>query len=211
MKKIKIMFTSDIHGHFYPTDYLDSKKKPAGLFHIAQEFHKDENTLILDGGDILQGSPFAYYSQMTKNPEAAAELMNEAGYDVVTIGNHDFNYGDSYLLSYLNKLNACCVCQNCVEKGSGKILFPWKIFQMQNGIRVGVIGAVTDFVNVWEKEENISDFKSAGNLDLIYCLPDISICRYRDKCLTILMWFKMRVTPVHVMKFRLSLKMITFR
>ena len=49
MKQIRIIFTSDIHGYFYPTDYLDRERKPKGLLHIAQAFHKDGNTLILDG------------------------------------------------------------------------------------------------------------------------------------------------------------------
>ena len=90
MKQIRIIFTSDIHGYFYPTDYLDRERKSKGLLHIAQTYHKDGNTLILDGGDTLQGSPFSYYSQMKGRPDIAAELMNQAGYDAVTIGNHDF-------------------------------------------------------------------------------------------------------------------------
>ncbi|MFH7428722.1 hypothetical protein, partial [Pseudomonas syringae group genomosp. 7] len=81
MKQVRIIFTSDIHGYFYPTDYLDRERKPKGLLHIAQTFQKDGNTLILDGGDTLQGSPFSYYSQMKGIPDIAAELMNQAGYD----------------------------------------------------------------------------------------------------------------------------------
>ena len=81
MKQIRIIFTSDIHGYFYPTDYLDRERKPKGLLHIAQAFRKDGNTLILDGGDTLQGSPFSYYSQMEGRPDIVAELSELlAGY-----------------------------------------------------------------------------------------------------------------------------------
>ncbi len=159
MEQIRIIFTSDIHGYFYPTDYREKLKKSKGLLHIAQSFHKDGNTLILDGGDILQGSPFSYYSQMKRMPQIAAELMNIVGYDAVTIGNHDFNYGSQYLRNYLEQLNAVCICENCTEKKTGKSLFPWKIFQMENGIRVGIVGVVTDFVNLWEKAENLEQIK----------------------------------------------------
>ena len=185
MKQVRIIFTSDIHGYFYLTDYLDRERKPKGLLHIAQTFHKDGNTLILDGGDTLQGSPFSYYSQMKGRPDIAAELMNQAGYDAVTIGNHDFNYGYKYLQSFLKHLNAVCICQNCVDKRTGSDVYPWHIFCLGNGIRVGVVGAVTDFVNVWEKEENLSEvqitdtFESiAKAYDEIKDKSDITVCLY---------------------------------
>ena len=60
-RKLKIYFTSDVHGYFYPTTYGDMTEKNVGLFGCAGNFKKDEDTLILDGGDILQGSAFAYY------------------------------------------------------------------------------------------------------------------------------------------------------
>ena len=58
---LKIYFTSDVHGYFYPTTYGDLKRKDLGLFSFARDFKKDENTRVIDGGDILQGSAFAYY------------------------------------------------------------------------------------------------------------------------------------------------------
>lgn len=185
MRQIRIIFTSDIHGYFYPTDYLDRKRKPKGLLHIAQTFHKDGNTLILDGGDTLQGAPFSYYSQMKGRPDIAAELMNQAGYDAVTIGNHDFNYGYEYLQSFLNQLNAVCVCQNCINRETGDSAFPWRIFQLENGVCVGIVGAVTDFVNVWEKKENLSEIKISETYESIERAyhevkdrVDITICLY---------------------------------
>ena len=185
MKQVRIIFTSDIHGYFFPTDYMDRTKKPKGLLHIAQHFQKDGNTLVVDGGDTLQGSPFAYYSQMKQNPKWAAELMNQAGYDVVTIGNHDFNYGSQYLHTYLEHLKAVCVCENCTDKNTGEPLFPWKVFQMENGIRVGIVGIVTDFVNVWEKPENLEQMtidntyaRAAKAYEEIKNQADVTICLY---------------------------------
>ena len=64
-RKLKIYFTSDVHGYFYPTTYGDMTEKNVGLFGCAGNFKKDEDTLILDGGDILQGSAFAYYCRLT--------------------------------------------------------------------------------------------------------------------------------------------------
>lgn len=69
---LKIYFTSDVHGYFYPTTYGDLKRKDLGLFSFARDFKKDENTLVIDGGDILQGSAFGLLLQ--------AEVMIAAGH-----------------------------------------------------------------------------------------------------------------------------------
>lgn len=92
---LKIYFTSDVHGYFYPTTYGDLKRKDLGLFSFARDFKKDENTLVIDGGDILQGSAFAYYCrQKSGSPQAIVDIMNDCGYDYYTLGNHDFNLWD---------------------------------------------------------------------------------------------------------------------
>lgn len=154
-KKLRICFTSDLHGYFYPTSYGDTQEKDMGLFRCFPNFKKDENTLIIDGGDILQGSAFAYYcKQELGSNHMISEIMNACGYDYVTVGNHDFNYGIPYLEEYTNNLDAKCVCQNVMDS-QGNPKYPYDIKVMPNGLRIGVIGIVTDFVNVWEKEENL--------------------------------------------------------
>jgi len=159
MKKLKIYFTSDLHGYFYPTTYGDRQNKNVGLFGSASKFVKDDDTLIIDGGDILQGSAFVYYAhQIQKSPKIIADIMNDVGYDFYTIGNHDFNYGMDYQNEYHANTNATCVCQNVVYD-NGDSVFPYVIKKMPNGLKVALIGAVTDFVNVWEKEEHLKGVK----------------------------------------------------
>ena len=58
MKKMKIYYTSDVHGYLYPTDYLSDDVQAMGLMQAIDAFDKDDNTLVIDGGDIFQGSPF---------------------------------------------------------------------------------------------------------------------------------------------------------
>ena len=60
-KKLTIYFTSDLHGYIYPTDYRGQGEKELGLFKCASLFRKDGNTLVIDGGDILQGSPLGAF------------------------------------------------------------------------------------------------------------------------------------------------------
>ena len=58
MKNLKIYFTSDMHGYLYPTNYIDKEQKSIGLINMINDFKKDGNTLIIDAGDTIQGSPF---------------------------------------------------------------------------------------------------------------------------------------------------------
>ena len=112
-RTLTIRYTSDTHGYLYPTNYADMQDRPMGLMKLASEYPHDGNTLIIDGGDLLQGSPFGAYCHDTiGSAEKFAEIMNRCGYDYVTLGNHDFNYGMAYLDSYLDALHARCVCQN---------------------------------------------------------------------------------------------------
>ena len=115
-RNLTICFTSDIHGYFSDMDYATGMPGTTGLSRCASTFSHDGNTLILDGGDILQGSPFAYW--LSRNPvegaKVSARVMNLAGYQFVTIGNHDFNFGRETLESYLSHLDARCVSANVV-------------------------------------------------------------------------------------------------
>jgi 2',3'-cyclic-nucleotide 2'-phosphodiesterase/3'-nucleotidase len=184
-KRIRIYFTSDIHGYFYPTNYANQERKAMGLFQCAKEFEKDGNALVIDGGDILQGSAFSYYCQKElKSSRPIAKIMNLCGYDYITLGNHDFNYGRHYLEEYINQLDAACVCQN-VRDRNGNCRYPYAIKTMDNGIRIGIVGIVTDYVNIWEKQENIEHlsitdpFEEAGKaLEELKDKVDITICIY---------------------------------
>lgn len=155
-RNLTICFTSDIHGYFSALDYATGAPAAAGLANCMAAFPKnDGNTLILDGGDTLQGSPFTYwlYSVPHGGGCVPAGIMNLAGYDFVTLGNHDFNYGKEEIQRYLRQLNARCLCANVegipeVEKTA--------VVTLKNGLRVGLTGITSPFVNFWEKPENLA-------------------------------------------------------
>ena len=155
-KKLTIYFTSDLHGYIYPTDYRSREERDMGLFKCASRFHKDGSTLIIDGGDLLQGSPLGAFCHDAFGSAAQfAEMMNRCGYDYVTLGNHDFNFGMEYLDSYLNVLRARCVCENVRWDDAG-VRFPARIHTLENGLRIGIVGIVTDYVNIWERPEHLT-------------------------------------------------------
>ena len=131
-RKLTICFTSDVHGYFSDMDYAQGIPGTTGLVRCASAFPDNGNTLILDGGDTLQGSPFAYWlsQKPVEGAKVAARAMSLAGYDFVTIGNHDFNYGKATLESYLSHLDARCISAN-VEGVSG--VERTAVVKLQNG------------------------------------------------------------------------------
>ena len=174
MKELKIYFTSDLHGYVYPTDYTERSEKNIGLLNIINEFNKDGNTLIIDAGDTIQGSPFTNYlssSEFDLHPIAA--IMNAGGYDFITLGNHDFNYGKEYLKKYLNNLNATCLCANVTDTTGELPIVPYKIKTMENGLKVGLLGFTTDFINRWERPENIENISITDTFEAVKKYYDI--------------------------------------
>lgn len=159
MKNLKVYFTSDLHGYVYPTDYIDRSEKNIGLLNIINQFKKDGNTLIIDAGDTIQGSPFTnYLSNSEFDVHPIATIFNEGGYDYITLGNHDFNYGYDYLKKYLCNLDAKCLCANVIDKTNELGILPYDIKTLENGLKVGIIGFTTDFINIWERAENLTNF-----------------------------------------------------
>lgn len=184
-RNLTIYFISDIHGYFAPTDYANNCRAASGLANCAANFTHDRNTLILDGGDTLQGSPFTYwlYSRTQEKSLIPAKLMNLAGCDFFTLGNHDFNYGPTELERYIEAMDARCLCANVqglrgVERCA--------VVTLENGLRVGLTGVTSQFVPKWEKPENIKGltftdaFEAARDMlaELKTQKVDITICLY---------------------------------
>lgn len=185
---VKIYYTSDVHGHVFPVDYAGGVPMACGILNLARDMVKDGNTLILDGGDTLQGTPFSQYylehpGVLSCHPLAAA--FNAAGYDYVTLGNHDFNFGYGALRDYLGDLHAQCLCANVKDLKGGLSILPEVVHTLENGLRIGITGIVTDFVNVWEQEENLAGLRitdafaaAAQAYNRLRPLCDMCVCIY---------------------------------
>ena len=157
-KTFQIYYTSDTHGHIFPVNYAANCPEKSGLLNMAVQIEKDGNTLVLDGGDSLQGTPLTQYylenqEQWPVHPVAAA--FNAMGLDYFTLGNHDFNFGYEALRDYLRAMNGVCLCANVEDLGGELPIRPWTVHTLANGLRVGITGVVTDFVNVWEQPQNL--------------------------------------------------------
>ncbi len=135
-KQITILHTNDIHSRV-----LESKTE-IGYGKIAtviKEYKaQNANTLVLDAGDSFHGQTI---STLVKG-ESILNIMNEIGYDAMTAGNHDFNYGYERLLALATMAKFPILGGN-VKKADGTSLLPSYIIKEVDGIKVGIFGVST--------------------------------------------------------------------
>ncbi len=153
-KKISIVYTSDTHGRLSAYDFMHGQNGTFGLSRLASYLKKiDTPYLLLDNGDFLQGSPLLDYSRKNNFINPVVKIFNAMHYDYVTLGNHDFNFGLSYLSSFQSHYHGEILCAN-IHK-NGKPFFKTHRVQLMNDIRVAIIGVTTEFIPFWKKKENL--------------------------------------------------------
>lgn len=196
-KHITILHTNDVHSHIEPFDPSDAKFPNQGgvarRYTLINNIRKENpNTLLLDAGDIFQGTPyFNFYGG-----ELEFKLMSKMGYDAATIGNHDFDNGIEGLYAQLphaefNFLSANYDFSNTVLDGHTK---PYKVFT-KDGIRIGVFGLGIELDGLVNKkhyketvyldpvettEEITRKLKGEENCDLVICLSHLGY-HYRNE------------------------------
>ena len=138
--ELVILHTNDMHARIQSTDDSGKSIGLAEMSAAVKEVKsKNPATLWLDAGDTLHGMSII---TITKG-ENLVPILNAAGLDAMTAGNHDFNYGSAQLEKLAKKLKFPVLDANVIRKSDGKIVFkPYKIFKL-NGIKVGVFGLST--------------------------------------------------------------------
>lgn len=154
---IKILATSDLHGYIYPTRYSDDSEAAMGLAKLATIIRdlRDENTILIDNGDTIQGSPLTYYHHLFTEDQInpMAMCLNALNYDFVNIGNHDFNYGRRVLSNYLETLEAQCITVNIKSKDG---LFDFKpVIKTISNVKIAFFAVTTEHIPNWELPHNI--------------------------------------------------------
>ncbi|STQ78549.1 2',3'-cyclic-nucleotide 2'-phosphodiesterase/3'-nucleotidase precursor [Hafnia alvei] len=166
---LRILETSDLHSNMMDFDYY--KDKPTEKFGLVRTAslindarHEATNSVLVDNGDLIQGSPLGDYmaAKGLKDGEIhpVYKAMNTLDYTVGNIGNHEFNYG----LDYLKKAQAGAkfpyINANVVDAKTGKPIWkPYLIAEKQvkdrdgkmHTLRIGYIGFVPPQIMTWDK------------------------------------------------------------
>ncbi|MFF2754530.1 bifunctional metallophosphatase/5'-nucleotidase [Psychrobacillus sp. NPDC058041] len=172
MKKITILQTSDIHGSVYPINYGNNEKANLGFGKLAtkikQERSLDDQLILIDNGDLIQGTPLTYYYvQFLKDKQnPMIQLLNHMSYDAAIIGNHEFNYGMDVLNHAVHESNFPWLSANIVNEDSNQPYFgrPYIIKEIDS-VKIAILGVTTHYIPNWENEHNIAglDFKDCLN------------------------------------------------
>ncbi|AYZ10766.1 bifunctional metallophosphatase/5'-nucleotidase [Chryseobacterium arthrosphaerae] len=195
--KLTILHTNDQHSRIEPFDASYTKNPNQGGFArraslIQQIRNQESNVLLLDSGDIFQGTPYFNFF----GGELEFKLMSMMKYDASTMGNHDFDNGLEGFSKVLPNAKFPFICSNYDFKNTildGKTS-PYKIFN-KNGIKVGIFGvgiqldglvgkkqyAETVYTNPVDVAQHYSNFlKKEQKCDLVICLSHIGY-DYRDE------------------------------
>ena len=126
--RFKVIETSDVHGHFFPYDFMERKPLKGTLSRASTYIKKErakygDHLLLIDNGDILQGQPCVYWSNyvMPTNENLAASVINYMGYDAETVGNHDIEPGHKVYDKWIREVRCPLLGANIVKAGSDQL------------------------------------------------------------------------------------------
>lgn len=150
---LTILHTNDLHGHYLPepADWLDSRPSIGGMVRLDAEvdgLRRDRRNavLLLDGGDILTGTPLTDLVVDGAKGGAMLQFLDAVGYDAWALGNHEFDKGLDNLIALTSTTRVPVLSANVLSP-EGEPLLPRQrlseIFEV-NGLQVGVIGATTE-------------------------------------------------------------------
>ncbi len=156
-KHITILGTSDMHGNIWGYSYEDNTETTnngmARLYtYIQQVRAENPNTILIDAGDDIQGTIMTddLYNKTPEEAHPVITAMNYMGYDAMTLGNHEFNWGISTMQTILGQADFPVLAANVTDaEGNYVTGAGWTIVE-KDGVNVAIIGVVTPDVPIWD-------------------------------------------------------------
>lgn len=158
--RFKILETTDVHGNYFPYDYLNQQPGKGSLIRAysfvkaQRQLMKPQHVLLLDAGDILQGQPSAYYYNFidTVSQHACASVLNYMQYDAATVGNHDIEAGHAVYDRWTKECRMPMLGANIICTSTGQPYWrPYTIIK-KDGVRFAVLGLLTTGIPNWLPE-----------------------------------------------------------
>jgi len=150
---LHLAITSDIHG-WLSTSIVYPERKRKGLLHISpflrQQRIKHPDLILLDAGDLLEGSPLSFYNhQFSRNSsdDEFLSFVNGLNYDAVTVGNHDLGLNPLFETRYVKRSRFAWLGANISRRG--KPAFKPYVILIRNQVKIAIIGFTTPGVLMW--------------------------------------------------------------
>lgn len=163
--KLVILHTNDIHGYF--EEDVENGHLGIDAVAAAKKYYQSlgANVLLLDAGDFAQGHTLVSYNQGMN----AIEFMNAAGYDAISLGNHELDYGYDNMVNLVEAAKFPVLDANILSKETGEPLFDTnELFEFE-GIKVGVFGLDTPETQTKASPLNVKKITFLDNEELFAC------------------------------------------
>ncbi|SDY67004.1 2',3'-cyclic-nucleotide 2'-phosphodiesterase / 3'-nucleotidase [Proteiniborus ethanoligenes] len=155
--KITILGTTDVHGNIYNWSYEDAKANEsvglAKVFTVVQKVREENpNTILLDNGDTIQGTVLTddLYNVNLDEPNPVIAAMNFMGYDAMTLGNHEFNFGLDLVNKIIEEAEFPMLSANTYKRADDTHYVKPYIVKEIAGVKVGILGLTTPSIPRWD-------------------------------------------------------------
>ena len=154
--RVQVAATADVHARLFPYDFIENKPASTSMANVhylvqAMRAREGSNLILLDNGDILQGTPAAWYANFMQEAEENlfSRVMNFVGFDAATIGNHDIETGPVVYNRLKEEFNFPWLGANVLDAETGEPYFtPYTIIERQR-VRIAILGLTTTGVPNW--------------------------------------------------------------
>ena len=192
---VTVLATTDLHGNLLPVDYVTGQPAARGLAKIATLIRQaragNANTLLIDCGDTIQGTPLedVYQSMARTGADPAGHkptstlaggpggdpmmrAMNLLAYDAMTLGNHEFNTGLPNLARARQDATFPWISANTAldptlpRRGDDRE-FAGYVVKTVGGVKVAVIGITTPLIPMWERAENLGAYRFTPPIEAV--------------------------------------------
>lgn len=152
----RILTTNDIHGRYFDSLYVNDRTNTS-LLNVSwyadslRMAEGEENIILIDAGDCLQGDNAAYYYNYvdTESRHIFARMMEYIGYDAIVVGNHDIETGHSVYDRLTGDMDVPFLAANAIRTDDGKPYFQEYVTVIRNGIRITVLGFTNPNIKNW--------------------------------------------------------------
>ena len=163
---LRIIQTTDVHGAFFPYDFINRKPKRGSLARVSTYVNRlrsemGDRVILLDNGDILQGQPTCYYYNFvnTQSTHIAADLINYMRYDAQTVGNHDIEPGHEVYDKWIREVQCPTLGANVIDTRTGQpYLKPYTVLERE-GVKIAILGLLTPAIPNWLTPDKWNDLR----------------------------------------------------